>query len=141
MRNSVEADAGEATKEVKAETVVRGDDAVPPAIKEGTTTTKPEEAITLSTTEPERTTTLVAKAEKLLGKKKRKGVVEGLSSPPLESLSLPAQLQFVPSAPPSRSISPGPRLKRSKRDDPTKPGRKKKKRKKRDEIDDLFAGL
>ncbi|KAG0641675.1 hypothetical protein HOY80DRAFT_953533 [Tuber brumale] len=142
MRDSVEADAGRAIKEVKAGIVVRDGDVIPPTAKEDTTTTKLEEGITLSTMEPERATTLVAEVKKPSEKKKRKGVIEDLSSPPLESPSLPAQPWSVPSSmPPSRSISSEPRLRRSKRDDPTKPERKKKKRKKRDEIDDLFAGL
>ncbi|PWW80431.1 hypothetical protein C7212DRAFT_171470 [Tuber magnatum] len=136
MHDSVEVGMREAIKEVEAGTAVRDDDAVSPVVKEDTTAAKSDEAITLSATESEGTM-LIAKVEEPLKKKGRKRVLEDLSSTPQESPSLVAQPQPVP---PSRSISPEPKLWKSKNDDP-KPGRKKKKRRKRDEIDDLFAGL
>jgi len=140
MRDSVEADVGVAVREVEAEAVVQDDDAVSSAVKEDTATAKSKEAVTIITTGSERTTAPTTKVEKP-SKKKRKRVIEDPSSPPQESLSLLTQPRSVPaSVPPSRSISPKPKLKRSKKDDPNS-RRKKKKRRERDEIDDLFAGL
>jgi len=139
-RDSMEANVGVAVREVESEAVVQEDDAVSSAANRDTTTAKSEEAITISTTGSERTTTFTAQVEKP-SKKKGKSVIEDPSSPPEESLSLLSQPRSVPaSAPPSRSISPKPKLKRSKKGDQNS-RRKKKKRRERDEIDDLFAGL
>ncbi|RPB00097.1 hypothetical protein L873DRAFT_827399 [Choiromyces venosus 120613-1] len=139
-REGVEVNMGEAVKEVETDVVVLGDDAASSAVKEDTATVKSEETITLTTTESERTVKLTAKVEKAIKKKKKKAI-EDLSPPPQESPSSLAQRLSAPAfVPPSRSISPERKLKRSKKDEP-EPGKKKKKRKKRDEIDDLFAGL
>lgn len=140
MRDSVEANVGVAVRGVKAEAVVQDDDSASSAVNGDTTTAKSEEVITISTTGSERTATLTTQVGRP-SKKKRKSVVEDPSSPPEESLSLLTQPWSAPaSVPPSRSISPKPRLKRSKEGDPNS-RRKKKKRRERDEIDDLFAGL
>ena len=139
VRDSTEANVGVAVRGVKAEAAAQDDDSVSPAAN-GDTTTAKSEVITISTTESERTTTLTTQVEKP-SKKKRKSAVEDPSSPPEESLSLLTQPWSAPaSVPPSRSVSPRPKLNRSKKGDPNS-RRKKKKRRERDEIDDLFAGL
>ncbi|CUS11941.1 unnamed protein product [Tuber aestivum] len=142
IRDSVEVDVGETIRQAEGGRVVRDEGTVSPvsrAIKEDNATAEFDEAVTLSTTESERAiiTAIVGKPLK----KKRKRIIEDLSSPREESPSLLAQPQPVPvSVPLSGSISPEPELGRSKKDD-AEPRRKKGKRKKRDEIDDLFAGL